>query len=320
MEENVDDMPKVNETNQSAIDEWKGDQNDASNNKLSNNDNNELNIEKQMNETSINDSIPTENVITEKQEDKINLDGGENVQNSWGNQHESKNYRGNKDNSGYRKGRGGFNKSKHGNNSLENSSGFDLTSTNSQNNGRNVRGRGRGFLKKFNEENESFGSGYNSNYNNRGGNTTPGHRGRGRGYHRGRGGRSSDGWYGNNNEDGHKKKENDKSNGPKPEYIPPDIENQESIAGIEAGLNFNKYETIEVKVSGTDPPKLMMSFHTSGLHNILLENLTSCNFSTPTPIQNYAIPLVITGKDLMASAQTGSGKTVSLFYIYFLNT
>lgn len=311
MEKNAADMSKVNETNQSAIEEWKSDQNDASNNELSNNDNNEHNIEKQMSETSIKDSIPTE------KQGEVDTNNSENAQNSWGNWNKSKNYRGNKDNnSGYRKGRGGFNKSKHGNNTYENSSGFDLTSSNSQNNGRSGRGRGRGFLKKFNEENESFGTGYNPNFNNRGGNTNPGHRGRGRGYHRGRGGRSFDGWYGNN-EDGLKKKENDKTNGPKPEYIPPDIENQESIAGIEAGLNFNKYETIEVKVSGTDPPKLMMSFHTSGLHDILLENLTANNFSTPTPIQNYAIPLVISGKDMMASAQTGSGKTVSLFVFIF---
>jgi len=66
-------------------------------------------------------------------------------------------------------------------------------------------------------------------------------------------------------------------------------------------------------VSGTNPPKSITSFQSSGLRTILLDNLSNCNFSTPTPVQNYAIPIIIDGRDLMASAQTGSGKTVRYF-------
>lgn len=304
MDQNLTTVSTTNEINQPTVDQWKGDPDSIPNNTSSVSDINEQNIET-LNNTSINDNTITENATAEEQEknNESNVNG-----NTWPDQFVQKDHDRSKDNSGYRKGRGGFNKSNHNNNFASN----NFHNKTGQGRG---RGRGRGFLKKFNDVNESFGDGHNPSYHNHGDNSTQGHRGRGRGHHRGRGRNfreKSDDWHGNN-VDGSKKKENDKSIGPKPEYIPPDIENEESIAGIEAGLNFDKYETIEVKVSGTDPPKRLNSFHSSGLHNILLDNLSICNFSTPTPIQNYAVPIVIAGRDLMASAQTGSGKTVSLF-------
>lgn len=283
MAENLVDSSQIKENDQLTVDEWKSDLNG-----VPSNDKNEQDIVEKLNDTSIN-----ENANSEKQDSSCNLIGNENVQNEF-NASESKNQNDNK-NSGYKKGRGNYNKS--------------------NSNHTRGRGRGRGINKKFNNGNESEKNGYNHSTN-----TTSGSRGRGRGHHRGRGGKfnekSSDGWYGNN-EDGSKIKENNKLTGPKTEYIPPDIENDETIAGIEAGLNFDKYKTIEVKVNGTNPPKCMTSFQTSNLCNILQENLSICNFTIPTPIQNYAIPIVMAGRDLMASAQTGSGKTVCQFIFNF---
>lgn len=306
----VVDSSKSNDTDRATvIDEWRSDPN-----KTLNNVNGEQNLVESLQNTTMNDN----NTVTENQESNCaDITNNGNAESAQNNQYNQKNHNNsNKKYAAYRKGRGAaFNKSNYCNYPLETS---NLNVNFQNNNGAHVRGRGRGrgFVKRLHNENDSFEGESNPVHANHNDNSTMGHRGRGRGHHRGgsRGGRfkekSNDGWYGNN-EDGQKKKENDKSTGPKTEYIPPDIENEESIAGIEAGLNFDKYETIEVKVSGTDPPKRLTSFHTSGLRNILLDNLVVYNFSTPTPIQNYAIPIVIAGRDLMASAQTGSGKTVS---------
>ena len=41
----------------------------------------------------------------------------------------------------------------------------------------------------------------------------------------------------------------------------------------------------------------------------MLENIKLCQYECPTPIQGYTIPAVLNGHDLIAVAQTGSGKT-----------
>ena len=52
-----------------------------------------------------------------------------------------------------------------------------------------------------------------------------------------------------------------------------------------------------------------MSFASLGLIDPLLRNVQDLNYRTPTPVQAKAIPAVLTGKDVMAAAQTGTGKT-----------
>jgi ATP-dependent RNA helicase RhlE len=52
-----------------------------------------------------------------------------------------------------------------------------------------------------------------------------------------------------------------------------------------------------------------MSFADLGLMPELLRALTAVGYTTPTPIQREAIPLVLSGRDLLAAAQTGTGKT-----------
>ncbi|CAH2032585.1 DEAD/DEAH box helicase [Trichlorobacter ammonificans] len=54
-----------------------------------------------------------------------------------------------------------------------------------------------------------------------------------------------------------------------------------------------------------------MSFENLNLNPSLLKALTACGYSEPTPIQAQAIPQVLTGQDLLASAQTGTGKTAA---------
>jgi ATP-dependent RNA helicase RhlE len=52
-----------------------------------------------------------------------------------------------------------------------------------------------------------------------------------------------------------------------------------------------------------------MSFDTLGLSEKLLRAISQLGYEEPTPIQSKAIPLILQGKDILASAQTGTGKT-----------
>lgn len=52
-----------------------------------------------------------------------------------------------------------------------------------------------------------------------------------------------------------------------------------------------------------------MSFESLGLSAELLRAVREQGYTTPTPIQSKAIPVVLQGKDVLAGAQTGTGKT-----------
>lgn len=52
-----------------------------------------------------------------------------------------------------------------------------------------------------------------------------------------------------------------------------------------------------------------MNFAKLGLIEPLLRTLQQLDYTTPTPVQAKAIPAVLAGRDLMAAAQTGTGKT-----------
>ena len=52
-----------------------------------------------------------------------------------------------------------------------------------------------------------------------------------------------------------------------------------------------------------------MSFQSLGLSKALLKAINNQGYTEPSPIQEEAIPLILKGKDVLASAQTGTGKT-----------
>jgi ATP-dependent RNA helicase RhlE len=53
------------------------------------------------------------------------------------------------------------------------------------------------------------------------------------------------------------------------------------------------------------------SFAELGLNEQILAGVDALGFDTPTPVQAQAIPVVLEGRDVVASAQTGTGKTAA---------
>ncbi|EPT00984.1 hypothetical protein FOMPIDRAFT_1023527 [Fomitopsis schrenkii] len=75
------------------------------------------------------------------------------------------------------------------------------------------------------------------------------------------------------------------------------------------GINFEKYDDIPVEATGAGVPEPVIAFTHPPLDPVLLENIGYAHYTVPTPVQKYSIPIVALGRDLMACAQTGSGKT-----------
>ena len=54
-----------------------------------------------------------------------------------------------------------------------------------------------------------------------------------------------------------------------------------------------------------------MTFSSYNLSPKLMTQIEAEGYTTPTPIQEQAIPIVLTGQDVMGLAQTGTGKTAA---------
>ncbi|KAI9440449.1 ATP-dependent RNA helicase ded-1 [Lactarius indigo] len=80
------------------------------------------------------------------------------------------------------------------------------------------------------------------------------------------------------------------------------------------GINFEKYDDIPVEATGAGVPEPITAFTSPPLDPVLLENIGYSRYTTPTPVQKYSIPIVAAERDLMACAQTGSGKTAGFLF------
>lgn len=100
---------------------------------------------------------------------------------------------------------------------------------------------------------------------------------------------------------------------PTPLFYPKEVEESQLFdLGVKTGVNFEAYDKIPMKVTGEPPiPPAVSAFEDMNLRKVLMDNVIKAEFPRPTPIQKYAIPILMNKRDLMACAQTGSGKTVS---------
>ncbi|GFQ01215.1 dead-box ATP-dependent RNA helicase 52c [Phtheirospermum japonicum] len=121
----------------------------------------------------------------------------------------------------------------------------------------------------------------------------------------------------------------------RPAYCPPHLRAQPEITvtippsyHVSRGLRRNAADpsydisrdeqdtrSVPVEATGTDIPPPATSFSEIGFSaKALKDNIRRCKYVNPTPIQRYAIPVAIAGRDLMACAQTGSGKTAAFCF------
>ncbi|CAK7342237.1 unnamed protein product [Dovyalis caffra] len=80
------------------------------------------------------------------------------------------------------------------------------------------------------------------------------------------------------------------------------------------GINFDAYEDIPVETSGQNVPPPVNTFVEIDLGEAVNQNIRRCKYVKPTPVQRNAIPILLAGRDLMACAQTGSGKTAAFCF------
>jgi len=66
-----------------------------------------------------------------------------------------------------------------------------------------------------------------------------------------------------------------------------------------------------VSVTGDNVVKAIKGFDDACFSPLLKKNLIDAGYKIPTPVQKHAIPIIMAGRDLMASARPGSGKTVA---------
>lgn len=100
---------------------------------------------------------------------------------------------------------------------------------------------------------------------------------------------------------------------PEPEPDEPSVFHAPSVQTVEQAEELRRSN--RCKVQGTDVPLPVGLFEDLvrrfDMDKKLLDNLVRAGFVEPTPVQSEAIPISLTGRDLITCAPTGSGKTIA---------
>ena len=127
---------------------------------------------------------------------------------------------------------------------------------------------------------------------------------------------------------------------PREAYIPQEITDEnELFQGIKSGSAFDNFDRVALQVSkilqnvlftthlrvliwslqvtGQDCPQYFSTFEEAGLRQLVLDNIKRSGYVKPTPVQKGAISVIMAKRDLIASAVTGSGKTVRRFFFFY---
>ncbi|CAN4093657.1 unnamed protein product [Withania somnifera] len=75
----------------------------------------------------------------------------------------------------------------------------------------------------------------------------------------------------------------------------------------------------EISVMGSNVPAPLISFQASGFPSEIVREMHQAGFSAPTPIQAQSWPIALQGRDIVAIAKTGSGKTLGYLIPGFIH-
>lgn len=78
-----------------------------------------------------------------------------------------------------------------------------------------------------------------------------------------------------------------------------------------------RMELDAISVRGKDCPKPITKWSHCGLPVSCLDVIKELNYESPTPIQSQAMPIIMSGRDMVGIAKTGSGKTIAFLLPLF---
>ncbi|XP_058084369.1 DEAD-box ATP-dependent RNA helicase 24 isoform X2 [Magnolia sinica] len=88
-------------------------------------------------------------------------------------------------------------------------------------------------------------------------------------------------------------------------------EEKDSISGM-SDEDVSEYrKSLSIRVTGFDVPRAIKLFEDCGFSTALMSSITKQGYEKPTPIQCQALPIVLSGRDIIGIAKTGSGKTAA---------
>jgi ATP-dependent RNA helicase DDX56/DBP9 len=104
------------------------------------------------------------------------------------------------------------------------------------------------------------------------------------------------------------KKEKNGKNHAAEEHIEEDVE-EESLPMEDQPIIAEKNNNSKTEEDEEEEEESILSFTEMGIDDRILLAIIQLGWSDPTPIQETAIPLILEGRDILAKARTGSGKT-----------